>query len=452
MANIFLSYSRDDRPRAQIIAEALEAEGLKVWWDKVLRAGQTYDEVTETMLRDADVVVVLWSQTSVKSKWVRAEATLGQRHCELIPVMIEDAERPIMFELIQTADLINWDGDRSDERWINFVADIRRSAEKADTPVAATPAASPPPPPPPMPIPSKSDPTPPVQPAPVSPTVESKPEPQKKKSGGFLPVLLMLGVVGVAGYFGYEQFVKPDPVNPEPPEPPVIVELCEACPKMVELPGGTFRMGSPADEANRSGNEGPQRAVTLSGFSISRSEVTAIEWQACVEADMCRAAQGGSTGSEPVVGVSWNDATRYTSWLSEQTGQTYRLPSEAQWEYAARAGTTSAYWWGDSYSGAAGVVDGSLVDTASLPDNPFGLSGMLSNVREWVADCYVNNYRDAPTDGAAVTTGDCSLRVVRGGSFKTDAAEHRAANRARFGRDVRDRGLGFRVVTRASSS
>ncbi len=111
MADIFLSYSRADRPVAQTMAEALEAEGFSVWWDKILRAGQTYDEVTETMLRDAQVVIVLWSETSVQSKWVRAEATLGQRKCELVPVMIEDAERPIMFELIQTADLIGWSSD-----------------------------------------------------------------------------------------------------------------------------------------------------------------------------------------------------------------------------------------------------------------------------------------------------------------------------------------------------
>lgn len=106
MASIFLSYSRADRPKAQAVAEALMAEGLTVWWDKVLRAGQTYDEVTEGMLREADVVIVLWSATSVKSKWVRAEATLGQRSSVLIPAMIEEAERPIMFELTQSADLI----------------------------------------------------------------------------------------------------------------------------------------------------------------------------------------------------------------------------------------------------------------------------------------------------------------------------------------------------------
>ena len=144
MAAIFLSYSRADRPKAQVFAEALTAEGFSVWWDKVLRAGQTYDEVTEGMLRDADVVVVLWSAVSVKSKWVRTEATLGQRTSVLVPAMIEDAERPIMFELTQSADLIGWEGDRSDVRWQEFVADIRRAAEQAAASDSA-PAPVPPP-------------------------------------------------------------------------------------------------------------------------------------------------------------------------------------------------------------------------------------------------------------------------------------------------------------------
>ena len=140
MANIFLSYSRVDRPKAQQVAAALEEEGLTVWWDKVLKAGQTYDEVTEGMLRQADVVVVLWSTVSVKSKWVRAEATLGERYSAVVPAMIENADRPILFELTQTADLIGWDGDRSEQRWNDFVTDLRhaisRKAAKVTEPAA----------------------------------------------------------------------------------------------------------------------------------------------------------------------------------------------------------------------------------------------------------------------------------------------------------------------------
>ena len=124
--DIFLSYSRDDQARARIFAECFAAEGLKVWWDVTLHAGQAYDEVTETALRSARAVVVLWSKRSVASRWVRAEATLGERHGTLLPAMIESCERPVMFELTQTADLKDWHGDREDRAWISFVEDVRR--------------------------------------------------------------------------------------------------------------------------------------------------------------------------------------------------------------------------------------------------------------------------------------------------------------------------------------
>lgn len=447
MAEVFLSYSRVDRPTAQIIAEALETEGFSVWWDKILRAGQTYDEVTESMLRESHVVVVLWSQTSVKSTWVRAEATQGQRNCVLVPAMIEDAERPIMFELTQTADLIGWNGDRSDERWTGFVEDLKRALEKpkpsgaAATDATSTPAA--------IATPPVQKPAEPVTQAPAA-AAAPKPAPApstppKQKSSSSLPLMIgALAVVGVGGWFGYQAMQNGE--DPEPETPQVAdAPICDVCPEMVSLAGGTFLMGSPDNEANRTGNEGPQRDVTLPAFSISKTEVTWDQWQKCVDAEGCGAAQGRGEGSHPVTGVSWNDASGYASWLSQTSGQTYRLPSEAEWEFAARGGTNTAYWWGASYPGQ-GVTSGAARDTSGLPANAFGVVGMLGNVREWVADCYVNNYADAPRDGRAVTSGDCNRPVVRGGSFKTGAAEHRAASRARFRKSTKDSGLGFRVV------
>lgn len=456
MADIFLSYSRVDRPTAQIIAEALEAEGFSVWWDKILRAGQTYDEVTETMLRDSHVVVVLWSQTSVKSTWVRAEATQGQRNCVLIPAMIEDAERPIMFELVQTADLINWQGDRGDERWSNFVSDLKRGLEmpkpsgamaKDATPAAAVVAPSPPPPPPtPDPEPVATVPTPEPVKAPTPAAAPSPAAAEKKRKSNPLPMLIgAIVVLGAGGWFGYQTLMGGGTSSAANTETEPVAETCEVCPEMVSLPGGTFVMGSPDNETNRTGNEGPQREVTLASFAISKTEVTQDQWQLCVDAGACEAAQGASAGTLPVTGVSWDQAVAYTRWLSDSSGAAYRLPSEAEWEYAARGGESTAYWWGTNYPGP-GASGSAAQDTTGLAANGFGVTGMLGNVREWVADCYVNNYREAPLDGAAVTTGDCNLRVVRGGSFKTGAAEHRAASRARFRRTTKDRGLGVRVV------
>lgn len=433
MADIFLSYSRADRPTAQTIAEALEAEGFEVWWDKVLQAGQTYDEVTETMLRDSHIVIVLWSQTSVKSTWVRAEATLGQRKCVLVPAMIEDAERPIMFELMQTADLIDWNGDRADERWVNFVADLKQARERPkpvdsgnDEPVMAPP----------------KNPTPPAEPVAATPevqpqsVVEAPPSPSqtpkaKKGGAGALLWLAALPIVAGAGWYGY-QYLQTEP--------------CDLCPTMVDVPGGTFAMGSTEDDRERTGNEGPVRDVSLPGFSISKTEVTYAQWQLCVDAQACSDPLFAGEGDYPVVGVSWEDAQSYARWLSTETGRAYRLPSEAEWEYAARGGANTAYWWGSAYQAANG--SGSAAKpTGSLKTNGYGIAGMASNVREWTLDCYVNNYSNAPIDGRAVTSDACTHRVVRGGSFANAPADHRTTARSRYRPGTEVDHIGIRLVS-----
>lgn len=136
--DVFLSYARQDQSIARLFADSLVAEGFAVWWDASLRSGETFDEVIEKQLRDAKAVVVLWSQRSVASRWVRAEATLADRRNKLVPAMIEACDRPIIFELTHAADLCDWHGDTSDPRWKIFVLDLRRlvdSAAPAPTPV-----------------------------------------------------------------------------------------------------------------------------------------------------------------------------------------------------------------------------------------------------------------------------------------------------------------------------
>ncbi|NNE40909.1 MAG: toll/interleukin-1 receptor domain-containing protein [Marinicaulis sp.] len=134
MPDVFISYSRDNQPVAELIANSLMAEGLDVWWDGVLRAGDAYDEVIEEKLRRAGAVVVVWSKTSTKSKWVRAEATVGERHSTIVPALIEECDVPIRFELMQTANLCNWSGDRDDRNWRGLVADIRSALEAKASP------------------------------------------------------------------------------------------------------------------------------------------------------------------------------------------------------------------------------------------------------------------------------------------------------------------------------
>jgi len=500
VADIFLSYSRADRPKAQQIAKALEQEGFTVWWDKILRAGQTYDEVTEGMLRDARVVIVLWSEVSVKSKWVRAEATLGERTSTVIPAMIQDAERPIMFELTQSADLIGWDGDHEDSRWKGFVADIRLALERQEEKAEAAPAAI-------QPAAAPRDatientfwtsiadsddpadyeaylsrypdghfvdlarnrlaglakaasPAPAVQaaapqserPAPSTPQPAS---PAASKPNRLIPVGIGLAVLALGG--GVAAMVMSGPqLEPAAIEEPVEDPMapftdCDTCPAMIPLPAGTFQMGSPETEAGRTGNEDPLHEVTLPAFAIGQTEITFDEWDACLAGGGCNGFEpsdrGYGKGRQPVIGVSWADANAYVRWLSSKTGRTYRLPTEAEWEYAARAGTTTAYWWGDYFDAAIAPSRGPVpVDT--LAENPFGLKGMLGNAREWVEDCYINNYTTAPVDGTAQRDGDCARRVLRGGAWGRDPDDHRAANRARIDRNVRDRVFGFRVVT-----
>uniref|UniRef100_UPI00286E5666 TIR domain-containing protein n=1 Tax=Sandarakinorhabdus sp. TaxID=1916663 RepID=UPI00286E5666 len=145
MNDIFLSYSREDQARAKFFADGFEANGFTVWWDVGLRTGEAYDQVTENALKTAKAVVVLWSRKSVESRWVRAEATLADRNKTLVPCMIEACDRPIMFELTQTADLSHWRGDTNDVAWQAFLGDVRRfvGREVVDAPIIETPEPAP---------------------------------------------------------------------------------------------------------------------------------------------------------------------------------------------------------------------------------------------------------------------------------------------------------------------
>ncbi|NWG71811.1 MAG: toll/interleukin-1 receptor domain-containing protein, partial [Parvularculaceae bacterium] len=130
MPDVFISYNREDREVAREVAAGLEAEGFSVWYDAALRAGEYYEEVTESNLRSAGAVVVLWSKRSASSKWVRAEATVGERSSTLVPALIEECDRPVRFELLQTADLTRWHGDRNDPNWRGFVGDVRAAISR----------------------------------------------------------------------------------------------------------------------------------------------------------------------------------------------------------------------------------------------------------------------------------------------------------------------------------
>jgi len=239
---------------------------------------------------------------------------------------------------------------------------------------------------------------------------------------------------------------------------------CDKCPEMIVVPAGSFMMGSPASEDGRSDSENPQHTVMMSEpFAVGRFSVTFDEWDACLADGGCdgyRPNDEWGRGRQPVINVSWVDAKSYAAWLSRKTGRTYRLLSEAEREYVTRAGTTTPFWWGSSISASQANYDGSssyrggskseyrqkTVPVDSFRPNPWGLYQVHGNVWEWVEDCNHDSYAGAPTDGSAWLSGDCTSRIVRGGSWYSDPRFLRAALRYWYPANYRASFIGFRLA------
>jgi formylglycine-generating enzyme required for sulfatase activity len=235
-------------------------------------------------------------------------------------------------------------------------------------------------------------------------------------------------------------------------------------PEMVIVPAGEFLMGSPASEKDRSENEddtpgkgGEQVPVRIAKpFAVGKFEVTFDDWDACVAESGCKykPTEGPGRGNQPVINLSWDDITKeYLPWLSKKTSKIYRLLTEAEWEYAARAGTTTRYWFGDAIDeGKAQYNSYNLFWTKTMPvnsfsPNPWGLYNVHGIVWEWVQDCNANSYMDKPRDGSAVNEPKDCNRVVRGGSWYNNPVDLRAAVRSSHNPDDRDNGIGFRLAS-----
>jgi len=292
--------------------------------------------------------------------------------------------------------------------------------------------------------------------------------------------------------------------DPGPPLTPGAVRDCPQCPELMTIPAGDFVLGTSADnpESSAATGETPPVAVTMHRpYSMSRTEVTVAQFRAFVATTEYAAEPGcrvwldgawvlsrqhdwrdpgfadAQADTEPVVCVSWDDARAYVEWLSKTTGHRYRLPSEAEWEYAARGGTSTPRYWGDRDSGEndlvatvcdyANVYDISaaqaqpypwpnarctdryvgLAPVGSFKPNAFDLVDMIGNAREWVQDCYTTSYVGRPADARAWEwAGGCEDRVVRGGSYASPPERSRSAARGGERQITRQQDLGFRVA------
>ncbi|MFM0244983.1 SUMF1/EgtB/PvdO family nonheme iron enzyme [Paraburkholderia sediminicola] len=228
---------------------------------------------------------------------------------------------------------------------------------------------------------------------------------------------------------------------------------CATCPIMIALPAGAFSMGSNTDDPS----EKPVHHVTIGApFAIGKYAVTVEQWNACATANACQklTPESNTNKAAPARDLSWDDAQQYVKWLSKMTGKPYRLPTEAEWEYADRGGTTTTYWWGDQMrKGNANCKDcgdpwhkDGPETAGSFAPNPVGLYDMNGSVWEWVADCWHNSYQGAPADGHAWDSPSCDMRVIRGGSWREGGNYMLSATRFKYSASVRQSQDGFRVA------
>ncbi len=393
MADIFISYARADLKRMLPFAQALQAMGYSVWYDARIKAGETFDEVIDRELGAALCVVVVWSEHSVLRRWVRSEATDGLGRGILVPLRIDDVRLPRPFDTVQTPDLSMWQGETDDPAW-----------EQVLEAVAAL----------------------------CGPDLDQ-------------------------GQTGEARGPSPEPFSAGSSQS-VFPDMVEIRPEETVFPGA-FCMGSPAQEEGRYSEEGPQHHVSFThAFALGRTPVTFADYDRfCAATERARPDDNGwGRESRPVINVSVSDAQAYCAWLTRRLGQTYRLPTEAEWEYACRAGTGTRYWFGDDPRHLedhvwCGANAGGRTQPVGAEGhaNPWGLSDMHGNVWEWCSDCWHPSYDDAPAAGRAWMAehgGDCARAVVRGGSWGDYARDLRSACRNVRYRSDQSIDRGFRLA------
>ena len=376
MSDIFLSYDRKDRVKAQMIAQALEKQGWKVFWDHEILPGKSWDKVIEEKLGVSKCVVVLWSKESIESDWVKEEAEEGRS--VLVPALIDNVKPPLGFRRVQAANLVDWKGAHDHA---GFALLLQSIAGILGTPL----------------------------------------EPEDKNH-------ILVEKVKENHKNGKERKTITNSIGM----------------KFALISEGDFMMGSKEFDYAK-----PVHKVTISNpFYLGIYPVTQREWEA-VMGDNPSHFKGDDL---PVENVSWDKVQKFIKKLNEKEGiHKYRLPSEAEWEYTARAGTTTRYSFGDDeselgdYSWYSNNSEGKTHPVGQKNPNPWDLYDMHGNVWEWVQDMWHEGYDGAPTDGSAWEKGGDD-RVDRGGSWRDDASRYRSASRGSGVPGSPSYVLGFRLL------
>lgn len=399
MSDVFISYAREDFDKVQKLASVLESKGWDVFWDRSIPAGQRFRTYIATKLSEAKCVVVAWSQTSIGSDWVLDEAEDGRERNVLVPVLVERVRPPHGFRQVQTEDLSAWDGSQDYPAFQKLLRDIERVVGGR------------------QPWPSLSP--------------EQTPRLQLETERGQQSPFRQPGAV-------FRDTLKDGSQGPE----------------MVIVPAGSFEMGD--FQGLGWDDEKPVHTVSITkNFAIGRYQITFEDYDRFARATGRELPYNNEwgRGGQPVINVSWNETVEYAKWLSQQTGKRYRLPTEAEWEYAARSGGKDETWAGTSqepqlgnYAWYEGNSEGKPLPVGSMQPNGLGLYDMSGNVWEWIQDHWHDDYKGAPANGVAWEDKTSDRRVIRGGSWINIPRDLRTSTRNGFNPAHRSSNVGFRLV------
>jgi formylglycine-generating enzyme required for sulfatase activity len=422
MTDVFVSYKHEDRDYASAIVNMLEREGFSVWWDERITPRTEWDTAIDRAIESAACVLVLWSERSVGSKWVKTEAHFASDRGRLVPIKIEPCELPLAFVLNQHLDLSGWRFEADDRRWRRLVAWIGDYRKNAALPEKRTGA------------------------------------PQAPAGGDHLQVGIFAdGTPIIDGEF----------VTPATPAGTLFRDAAGLPVMRIVQAGGCLVGGVPHDPA-RQAVEAPQRSITIARpLAISAYPVTGAEFTNLIaapakvsappvrkrffgRAEPAHAVTMEVLPDRPMTRVSATDALAFCREASGRTGRCYRLPTEAEWEYACRAGSQDVFHEGSDLceeqacfarpSGAGPLPPG------AFPANAFGLFDMQGNIREWTEDYWHESLAGLPGDGRARTDGHSAMRVTRGGAWSDPKSALRCSARGRAAEATRSDLIGFRVV------